>query len=91
MKKTLICAALIAVAFAGPARAELSAQELLEMYVSPYEPTKQGAMFFLSGMANGIGWANGDLVGSLRASHAKDAEKFMRWRLANIASILTTD
>jgi Rap1a immunity proteins len=65
MKKTLICAALIAVAFAGPARAEgtaqVTAQELLNKYDHGTEVTKDAAKIFIAGMGLGFGAANADL------------------------------
>jgi hypothetical protein len=47
-------------AFAGPARAEESAQELLNKYDHGHQATRREVEFYLSGMANGIGSANGE-------------------------------
>ena len=66
MKRTLICAAFIAVAFAGPARAEpaddiwASAKALLYVYDNGTEKTQDNIRLLLSGMNLANGLANND-------------------------------
>jgi hypothetical protein len=62
LKRTLICAALIAVAFAGPARAEWSAQQLLNYYDNGNEEMKNYARGLIVGMEKANWWANEILI-----------------------------
>jgi hypothetical protein len=62
MRKKLIAAALIAVAFAGPARAEFSAKDLLKYYASENTIMKNFAEGLIVGMERANWWANKMLI-----------------------------
>ena len=63
MKRTLICAAFIAVAFAAPANAAVSAQELLHDYDNAADDVGRLAVStFVAGIGEGLSWGNTELT-----------------------------